>query len=249
MKTKTRCSRLDRQFAVWLGLIVGLLPTSGATPSSGTVSQSSPTVTWAGQIPIPPAAGSSSCSGPNNPGCDNFKLTIIPPDPTFGPYVVVIQTFSQVTDDWDLEVYDPNGKLVGSSGNGPGTPNDPEVETVTLTNPPAGTYTVSAAPFAVTQPYQGSASLQHLTATALGGNGTEPLSYAVYPNPNGVSGGEPSCGVGWKTKKVMYQAGLTTLRVGFNDCTSPATAKWEDVSFLTTSLVSLDSIRAVGVAR
>jgi len=123
------------------------------------------------------------------------------------------------------------------------------VETVTLTNPPAGTYTVSAAPFAVTQPYQGSASLQHLTATALGGNGTEPLSYAVYPNPNGVSGGEPSCGVGWKTKKVMYQAGLTTLRVGFNDCTSPATAKWEDVSFLTTSLVSLDSIRAVGVAR
>jgi len=228
----------------------GLIAKSrGATPSSGTVSQSSPTVTWAGQIPIPPAAGSSSCSGPNNPGCDNFKLTIIPPDPTFGPYVVVIQTFSQVTDDWDLEVYDPNGKLVGSSGNGPGTPNDPEVETVTLTNPPAGTYTVSAAPFAVTQPYQGSASLQHLTATALGGNGTEPLSYAVYPNPNGVSGGEPSCGVGWKTKKVMYQAGLTTLRVGFNDCTSPATAKWEDVSFLTTSLVSLDSIRAVGVAR
>jgi len=211
-------------------------------PTSGTVSQANPTVTWAGQIPIPPAAGSSSCSGPNNSGCDNFKLTIIPPDPTFGPYVVVIQTMSQGTDDWDLEVYDPNGKLIGSSGNGPGTPTSPEVESVTLTNPPAGTYTVSAAPFAVTQPYQGSASLQHLTATALGGNGTEPLSYAVYPNPNGVSGGEPSCGVDWKTKKVMYQAGLTTLRVSFNDCTSPATAKWEDVSFLTTSLVSLDSI-------
>jgi hypothetical protein len=48
--------------------------------------------------------------------------------------------------------------------------------------------------------------------------------------------------VDWKTKKVMYQAGLTTLRVSFNDCTSPATAKWEDVSFLTTSVVSLDAI-------
>ena len=245
------CSRLRRLLAVCLALAIVLLPgaASAATPSSGTVSQTNSTVTWTGQVPTVPAAGSSSCSGPNNPGCDNFKLTIIPPDPTFGPYVVVIQTISQGTDDWDLEVYDPNGKLIGSSGNGPGTPNSPEVESVTLTNPPAGTYTVSAAPFAVLQPYQGSASLQHLTATALGGNGSEPLSYAVYPNPNGVSGGEPSCGVGWKTKKVMYQAGLTTLRVGFNDCTSPATAKWEDVSFLTTSLVSLDSIRAVGVAR
>jgi len=94
----------------------------------------------------------------------------------------------------------------------------------------------------VTHTYDGSASLQHLTPTALGGNGTEPLSYAVYPNPNGVSAGEPSCGVDWKTKKVMYQAGLTTLRVSFNDCSSPATAKWEDVSFSHTSLVSLDAI-------
>jgi hypothetical protein len=213
-----------------------------ANPSSGTVSQSNATVTWNGQIPIPPAAGSSSCSGPNNPGCDNFKLTITPPAATFGPYVVVVKTVSQNSDDWDLEVYDPNGKLIGSSGNGSGTPSNPEVETVTLTNPPAGTYTVSAAPFAVSMPYSGSASLQHLTATALGGNGTEPLSYSVYPNPTGVSGGEPSCGVDWKTKKVMYQAGLTTLRVTFNDCSSPATAKWEDVSFLTTSLVSLDAI-------
>jgi hypothetical protein len=213
-----------------------------ATPSSGTVSQSNPTVTWTGQIPVPPAAGSSSCGGPNNSGCDNFKLTITPPDATFGPYIVVVKTVSQNSDDWDLEVYDPNGKLVGSSGNGSGTTLNPEVETVTLTNPPAGTYTVSAAPFAVTMSYSGSASLQHLTATALGGNGTEPLSYAVYPNPNGVSAGEPSCGVDWKTKKVMYQAGLTTLQVSFNDCTSPATASWKDVSFLTTSLVSLDSI-------
>src|SRR5437870_7789708 len=239
-------SRLRRLCAVCLALAIVVLPgtASAATPSSGTVSQTNPTVTWTGQSPIPPAAGSSSCSGPNNPGCDNFKLTIIPPDPTFGPYVVVIQTISKGADDWDLEVYDPNGKLIGSSGNGPGTPTSPEVETVTLTNPAAGTYTVSSSPFAVTSTmgYTGTAQLKPLTATALGGNGTEPLSYAVYPNPNGVSGGEPSCGVDWKTKKVMYQAGLTTLRVSFNDCTSPATAKWEDVSFITTSVVSLDAI-------
>src|SRR5712692_7935063 len=246
-RRRPRASSASGRFPVLAAVLASILllvsaVARGAMPTSGTVSGTSPTVTWTGQIPIPPAAGSSSCSGPNNPGCDNFKLTIIPPDPTFGPYVVVVQTISKGTDDWDLEVYDPNGKLIGSSGNGPGTPNSPEVESVTLTNPPAGTYTVSAAPFAVTQPYSGSASLQHLTATALGGNGTEPLSYAVYPNPNGVSGGEPSSGVDWKTKKVMYQAGLTTLQVSFNDCTSPATASWKDVSFITTSVVSLDAI-------
>src|SRR5713226_3524243 len=243
MREEAAMSRTALRFAFRLGLTVILLanPSFAAHPSSDTVSQSNPTVACTGQNKIPPAAGSSSCGGPNNSGCDNFKLTIVPPDATFGPYVVVIQTVSAPGDDWDLEVYDPNGKLIGSSGNGASAPSG-EVETVTLTNPPAGTYTVSAAPFAVAQSYSGSASLQHLTATTLGGNGTEPLSYAVYANPTGVSAGEPSCGVDWKTKKVMYQAGLTTLRVSFNDCTSPATAKWEDVSFTTTSLVSLDAI-------
>jgi hypothetical protein len=225
-------------FAVFAALVYA------ANPSSGTVSQGNLMVTWTGTPPVPATnTGSSTCNGPNNPGCDNYKLTIVPPAATFGPYVVVIKTTSAPGDDWDLEVYDPNGKLIGSSGNGASAPNG-EVESVTLTNPPAGTYTVSQTPFAVvpTDSYTGTATLQPLTATALSGNGTEPLSYAVYPNPNGVSAGEPSCGADWKSKKVMYQAGLTTLRVSFNDCSSPATAKWEDVSFTTTSLVSLDAI-------
>src|SRR5712692_1811531 len=148
MREEAAMSRTALRLAFRLGLTAILLanPSFAATPSSGTVSQTNPTVTWAGQVPTVPAVGSSSCGGPNNSGCDNFKLTIVPPDATFGPYVVVIKTFSQGTDDWDLEVYDPNGKLIGSSGNGPGTPSSPEVESVTLTNPPAGTYTVSAAP-------------------------------------------------------------------------------------------------------
>src|SRR5207253_7094507 len=103
-----------------------------ATPSSGTVSQSNPTVTWTGQIPIPPAAGSSSCSGPNNPGCDNFKLTITPPAATFRPYGAAVKTVSQNIDDGDLEVYDPNGERIGRCGDGSGTPSNAEVEPVTL---------------------------------------------------------------------------------------------------------------------
>src|SRR5712692_860666 len=88
--------RTALRFAFRLGLTAILLANSSfaATPSSGTVSQTNLTLHSTGQTPIPPAAGSSSCGGPNNSGCDNFKLTIVPPDATFGPFVVVIQTVS-----------------------------------------------------------------------------------------------------------------------------------------------------------
>src|SRR5260370_26910437 len=76
-----------------------------ATPSSGTVSQSNPAVTWAGPA-VPTPTTSATCNGPNDPTCDNFKLTIIPPASTFGPYIVVIQTTTFSAGDWDLHVYD-----------------------------------------------------------------------------------------------------------------------------------------------
>jgi hypothetical protein len=71
-----------------------------------------------------------------------------------------------------------------------------------------------------------------------------PLGFAVYPAPAGVgdSAGEPSIGVDWKTNNVMYIAALQTLRVHFNDCSSPAQATWQDKSSLTTSVVTLDPI-------
>lgn len=220
-------------------------PSSAANPTSGTVSQTNPVVTWAGQIPSNTSeVGNSSCAGPNDPGCDNFKLTIVPPDASYGPYVVTIQTTSFSSGDWDLQIYDANGKLVGSSGAGNGVTSN-EVESVTLFNPPAGTYTVAAAPFApVPNPtgasYTGTATLKPLQQTVVA-PGTEPLSYATYANPNGIGGGEPSIGCNWKTNRVLYEANTKTLRVTFNDCTSPATATWEDKS-APTSVISFDPI-------
>jgi Fibronectin type III domain len=41
---------------------------------------------------------------------------------------------------------------------------------------------------------------------------------------------------------VMYIAGTETLKVDFNDCSSPASAKWEDRSALLTSQVTFDPI-------
>ena len=75
------------------------------------------------------------------------------------------------------------------------------------------------------------------------GAGTSPR-YANYAATNGLGtdSGEPTLGANWKTDKVMFIAGLETLRVSFNDATSPATATWEDKSFLLTSLATLDPI-------
>jgi hypothetical protein len=69
-------------------------------------------------------------------------------------------------------------------------------------------------------------------------------TYDVYPAPPplGQSAGEPSLGVNWNTGNVLYIAGLETLRVGFDDSVTPAAASWADVSFLTTSLLTLDPI-------
>jgi hypothetical protein len=69
-------------------------------------------------------------------------------------------------------------------------------------------------------------------------------AYTVYPAPDplGTGAGEPSLGVDWKSGKVMFQAGLQTLRVGFDDTASPPSAFWQDVSYTLTSLTTLDPI-------
>src|SRR5207244_2467894 len=146
--------------------------------------------------------------------------------------------------DWDLDVFGPNGGLAGSSGNGPN-----QLEVVTLTNPPAGTYTVAAAPFAPLvgpdgNSYTASATLQQVTAGTQPPPGTEPITYANHPAPNGLGGdaGEPSLDANFKSGNVMFQAGLQALRVTFDDSVSPPTSAWKDVSFPTSSAASLDPI-------
>ncbi|MGH9791606.1 MAG: PPC domain-containing protein, partial [Candidatus Acidiferrales bacterium] len=100
------------------------------------MSESTPSVTWTGPFLVPTA--SAACNGPNDPSCDNFRLTIVPPSAAFGPYVVKITLQPFAAGDWDLTVFDPNGNAVGSSGNAPSAS-----EFVTLANPAAGTYTVA----------------------------------------------------------------------------------------------------------
>lgn len=217
--------------ALALLLSVGLL--FALNPTSGKISEQSPSVSWTGGPKV--STAQSNCGGPDNPLCDNFKLEIVPPS---FPYTVEIRLAPELADDWDLQVYGPDGKLLKGSGNSPGQP-----ELVALVSPAAGIYTVSASPFVTKTTYTATAKIVP-TQPSPPSSTEPPPTYATYPAPPdmGRKAGEPTLGVNDITGKVMYIAGLDTLRVTFDDCSSPARALWEDVSFITTSILSFDPI-------
>jgi hypothetical protein len=208
---------------------------AAANPGNGTVSEANPQINWTGAImpADPDVLNSPRCNGTDD--CDNFSLTIVPPAAAYGPYVVEVRL--QPQGDWDLEIYNPDGKYRTSSGNGPFA-----TEVVTLFNPPAGTYRIAAFPFAPvvgadTNSYAATAKLlpQPPSGSALAG--TAPVGYANFPCPVGqtctTGFGEPSIGVNWKTGNVMFAGGgtLKTYRINnFNDQVTPATATWTNVS-------------------
>src|SRR6185295_8961310 len=155
--------------------------------------------------------------------------------------------------DYDLYIHkDSNsGPLVGNSGRGATSPTEPlTIEDTTIDPSITGTgvYTVHAVYYLATaaDQYHGSATIENKPApqpTPTPSTETAPR-YTNYQAPAalGNSAGEPSIGVNWNTGNTMFVAALQTLRVKWDDTTSPAGATWEDVSAPTTSLTSLDPI-------
>lgn len=232
--------------AAALALLFVVPVARAATPASGSVSEAQPSVTWSGG-PLPPT-GSATCNGPNDPACDNFKLTINAPEEA-SVWTVTVTVTPLALDDWDLEVYDPAGNLVGDSGNNPG-----QVEVVVLISPATGLYTVAAAPFAGAT-YTGQAVLDVPAPPPPPPPGGS-LRYTVHVDPAGHQYGEPNLGINWRSEtdenggSGMYISGLQTLRVRFDECTSPARLlerdgngqpAWIDVSPLS-HVTSLDPI-------
>jgi hypothetical protein len=209
------------------------VPAWAASPVAGSVSPSAQP-SWSGGPNL--LAAGTACGGPANTKCDNYKLTVVPP--SSGNYQVEITLTPQLVDDYDLEVYGPSGQLVGSSGNANGA-----AEKVTLQSPAAGVYTVSAAPYVAARAYNANAKLTLLPTPPPPSTDPAP-TYAVYAPPAGVgaSAGEPSIGVSHRTGAVMYIAGTETLKVNFNDSSTPATASWQNVSATQTSLITFDPI-------
>src|SRR6266566_1149466 len=147
--------------AIVLLVSVISIPARAASPSSGAVSQSSPSLTWNSPFyvmstPVPEAC--PAAADPANVRCDHFFLTIDVPA-TFWTQntggVAIRITWLSSDNDFDLYVYNSGGTQVASSGAG-GTTS----EAVFLEFPAPGVYEVRVVPFLVLgSDYQGSATL------------------------------------------------------------------------------------------
>ena len=128
-----------------------------ATPSDGTVSPTVPMVSWDGQdYPAGASVDPAVCLLPTDTVCDHFSLTVDVPasywDGRTGGVEVAI-AWPDAGDDFDMNVYDSSGALVGTSAQGGTT-----TESVFLTEA-SGTYSVEVNPWLVTDSgYTGTAS-------------------------------------------------------------------------------------------
>jgi hypothetical protein len=219
-----------------------------ANPASGTLSVANPRITYtAGPNVVSNPSGLASLNCTSLP-CDQFALTVDVP----ASYEETHQVRIHISWPSPVEDYDLNVSNVGSSGNNPGIP-----ETV-IAPARSGSYTVQVVPFAVHGgTFTGTITLEEKPAATGGGDGGGTVSagpsprFETYnPPPNsglGQSAGEPSIGFGrpsaqYPGGRYMFVASLQTLRVSFDDCSSPARATWEDVTAPTTGIATLDPI-------
>jgi len=223
-----------RLVVIAAALVGGGLAAGGvdaATPTSGTVSPSSPNASFtAGPFAVANTSGNAGpvmCAAPAAP-CDNFTLHVnTPAGYGTGHSMNVAVSWPNPAADFDLYLLDASGKQIASSASSA----DPEVVKVP---PTSGTYTVRVVPYAPLG--------QRITGTiSLSANPVQPppssapaSGYHNYPAPNSINdahnAGEPSIGYDTSTNKALYQSYLSTYRVGFDDRTSPATASYVDKS-------------------
>jgi hypothetical protein len=247
----TIASRSSRARLIFTSLVItaaALLVTlagSAADPASGTLSAANPTLTYTGgpNLVSNPSAQAGEVDCVNLP-CDEYALTINVPAAYENTHQVRIHvTWPIPAEDYDLQVTG-----IGSSGNSPGTP-----ETV-VGAAVSGSHTVRVIPFAVAGgTFTTTITLEPKPVTPGGGSATTGTSprFQTYTPPAdsglGTSAGEPSIGFGKPSTqfpggRAMFIAALETLRVSFDDCSSPAKDTWEDVSSTTTSITTLDPI-------
>jgi hypothetical protein len=230
-----------------------------ADPSSGTISPGSGPLVYTGgpfdftnmtAVPATPAAPGQPpvCLDPLLP-CDDFALTVTvtPGDPTVYFLRVDLQ-FLNTSSDFDLYLFDSSGTMLKDST---GTTGEQEAVQVQA-QPGTHTFTVQVVPYDVVTGAGGdvySATVQLLPNAIPPEPPLQPTvagrpRYENYAAPAGMGNGagEPTLGVNLQSGNVLYIAGLDTLKVGFDDCASPAATSWQDVSFTTTGTTSLDPI-------
>ncbi len=248
------------------GLFLGLvgLTAQAATPASGTLSPSTPELTYTygpNAISNPSGTAQFTCLGPALP-CDAYALTIELPAGVPAYKVTIETSWTAASDDYDLYLLNSEDVETAASA---GSTNPEKVEIVAT----AGTYTVRVVPFLVT----GSTATTKITltpATTTGGGGGGgstpppvvtpasglPPRYKVHVAQTGLANdaGEPTVGYNPLTKRAMFIAYTQANRITFQEnlpapadafnATLPEScdATWEDKSGLLTTLNSLDPL-------
>jgi hypothetical protein len=212
-------------------LVFGAIVATAATPSTGTVTDTSGPQTWTGGPfvagNVTAQTGTVSCAVPQS--CDDYTLTVNTPAGYGDTNNLKIQVgWPNTAADFDVYVLDAAGNTVAASASSA----DPET---VLMPPTSGTYAVRVVPFApLGQSYSASASMVAKPSD------TPPTSTAPTPQvanygapqslPDAHNAGEPSIGNNSKTGSSFYQSSLSTYKVSFDDTVSPATASWANVS-------------------
>jgi hypothetical protein len=179
--------------------------------------------------------------------CDFFNLTVSAPTLAATHDVQVAVSWpdpNNPTDqsEFDLFVYDSSNNPIAVANAGVASPRVVNLQVPALSgnytvqvvpfNPEGFTYTATIAlvakpTFTVPPPNPLAARFQtYLSPAGLGENAAEP-SIGVDWNPNVASLKHGTVNQGGVT---FYQSGPNTLRVSFDDCSSPAGHLWEDVS-------------------
>lgn len=237
------------RLAIALGIIFTAAPLGSlsfaADPPSGTLSVDNPLITY--------TSGPFLVSNPSNQvdgepicvpaTCDDFALTVSVPAGYENTHNVIITT-SWLNPAEDYDIFLLQGDTYIKDG---ASSSDPEIMIVDANS---GAYTIRINPFAVA----GSTTTTKVELVP------KPAAPPVQPpqpgDPRyhnfaappgmGSGAGEPTLGPGMRGQpaggRTMYIAGLETLRVTWDDCTSPSNPLWEDKSFLLTSLRTLDPI-------
>jgi hypothetical protein len=229
---------LSTASAVILVGALSFVPAEAAIPAGGSVTDTSPTVTWtAGPFLVPNDTGllGDPICATATP-CDDFSLTVSTPAGYGDTHTLRVDvSWPTAGADFDLYVLDATGTVVASAASS----SDPEA---VLLPPTSGVYTVRVVPFTpLGQSITGTARLVDKPVNPPPSTAPAPV-FGVHAAPSTLNGhddaGEPSIGANWSTGAVMYQAGLTTFRVSF-DSTGGAT--WADRS-AQTAIASLDPI-------
>jgi len=225
-----------------------------ADPGGGTLgANATSALVWKGTAlgGVSPNSEADCGDGTN---CDTYKLTISGTPADWNGKVAHVEiTWATLAHDYALSIHkgDTSGPIVAYSDNPVDSPRAWEMADIDPNVWGTGEYSVRVIYFAATalDQYEGTASVDVKPASSLdsGKAKSKIPTFVNYAAPatigtKGNNAGEPSIGVNWNTGNVMYIAKWYTLRVAFDDSTSPATATWADKSFPTTNEVTFDPI-------